>query len=132
MDKGSKNQNQKKEIGQSNEQRFNFDKGKSQIENVGHSHDHSDSYKERVKLLEKNSKIEVVRNQNSDGVNFIFNYKREKRENDPENLDTVPPEYFNNPEIQHSPILTDKGELAHFRSIVGSFFNYKVLDFLLG
>lgn len=44
----------------------------------------------------------------------------------PADISDVPKAFFERPDMQGSPITMDREELAHFRSIVACFFNYKV------
>jgi hypothetical protein len=44
----------------------------------------------------------------------------------PNDISTVPAEFFKRQDLQGSPIINDKEEMQHFRTVVGAFLNYKV------
>lgn len=46
---------------------------------------------------------------------------------DPSDLSTIPKEFYEREDLKQSPILSDREELVHFRSIIASFMNYRVL-----
>lgn len=105
------------------------------IENEQNSTSYSYTHSEEMKLhdymhelgqknmVSKGFDPSMPDNKNIDQANASWNQTKYQFPND---LTTVPAEFYQRPDMQGSPILQDKEELIHFREVNAAFLNYKI------